>query len=477
MAALPQIPIIRRGQDYESLDQVELRDSRGQAPLALVGQANAGLLRRDLLRQAEGRAALAAIPTAELRICQRAGELFLHGDLPLGGDQPRQSAADYRRLLAASTGLPQTLVARNLDKLHFVLTHMDEIFRGLTLGLPPAVLDAGVGEQHGLLVSYLAQTEALGVVLPSNSPGVNSLWLPAIALKIPVWLKPGREEPWTPLRLIRALIAAGCPAAAFGFYPTDHEGAEALLRGCGRAIIFGDTQTVARYASTPAVQVHGPGFSKILLGDDVVDQWPDYLELLARSVADNGGRSCINASTIIVPRHGRALAEALATRLATLIPRAPDDPAAALAAFANPAVAEGIDRTLNADLATPGAVDCSLAARAGSPRRQSTEWGHFLLPTVIWCERPDHPLARREFLFPFVSVVEMPTAQALPWLGPTLVLSAITNDPALRARLLGLPQVDRLNLGALTTSSVRWDQPHEGNLFAFLYQRRAIQLA
>ena len=56
--------------------------------------------------------------------------------------------------------------------------------------------------------------------MPSNSPAVNSLWLPAIALKIPVMIKPGREEPWTPYRLIQAFIAAGCPAEAFGFYPT-----------------------------------------------------------------------------------------------------------------------------------------------------------------------------------------------------------------------------------------------------------------
>ena len=66
--------------------------------------------------------------------------------------------------------------------------------------------------------------------MPSNSPAVNSLWLPAIALKTPVVIKPGKEEPWTPYRLIQAFIAAGVPAEAFGFYPTDHEGAAALLK-------------------------------------------------------------------------------------------------------------------------------------------------------------------------------------------------------------------------------------------------------
>ena len=58
---------------------------------------------------------------------------------------------------------------------------------------------------------------------------MNSLWIPAISLKTPVVIKPGKEEPWTPYRLIQAFIAAGVPAEAFGFYPTDHDGAATIL--------------------------------------------------------------------------------------------------------------------------------------------------------------------------------------------------------------------------------------------------------
>ena len=43
------------------------------------------------------------------------------------------------------------------------------------------------------------------------------------------------------------------------------------------------------------------------------------------------------------------------------------------------------------------------------------------------------------------------------------------------ATLLASPRVGRLNLGPIPTPSVRWDQPHEGNLFDFLYARRAVQ--
>ena len=86
------------------------------------------------------------------------------------------------------------------------------------------VIDKGYGEQFGVPVSYAATTDALGVILPSNSPAVNALWMPSIILKIPVLLKPGREEPWTPWRVIQAFIRAGCPPKAFSFYPTGHDG-------------------------------------------------------------------------------------------------------------------------------------------------------------------------------------------------------------------------------------------------------------
>ena len=62
----------------------------------------------------------------------------------------------------------------------------------------------------------------------------------------------------------------------------------------------------------PGVQVHGPGFSKILLGDDVVDDWEKYLPIMADSVFVNSGRSCISCSGIWASRHTQEIADALA---------------------------------------------------------------------------------------------------------------------------------------------------------------------
>ncbi len=77
------------------------------------------------------------------------------------------------------------------------------------------------------------------------------------------------------------------------------------MKLCGRALIFGDANTVAQYRDNPKFSVHGPGFSKILIGEDEIENWREYIDLIAGSIADNGGRSCINASAVVVPKYAR----------------------------------------------------------------------------------------------------------------------------------------------------------------------------
>jgi hypothetical protein len=470
---LPTLPVLRQGKPYESLDKAELKSVRSGETVAMINQANAAMIRRDMRRA--NRDALKAIPSDTLMaMCAEAGKLFMEGTLPLGDGT--QTPEDYVQQLAASSGLPHVLIRRNMQKIYTVFAEMPTILRGLTRGLELSVLDKGYGEQAGVPVSYYPMTNALGIVLPSNSPGVNSLWIPAIALKIPVVLKPGREEPWTPFRIIQAFIAAGIPAEAFSFYPTDHEGSSAVMDVCNRAIIFGDQSTVERYAANPNVEVHGPGWSKVLIGEDKIENWREYIDVIAASVADNGGRSCINASAVIVPSHGAEIADALAQKLAALRPLPADDPNAGLAGFANPKMAEFIDGAIAEGLQTAGATDVTAKYRTGE-RKVEQDGSTYLLPTVVHCDSFTHPLGNKEFLFPYASVVEMPQADMMEKIGPSLVVTAITDDPKFTEHLLESPHIERLNLGALPTSHVKWDQPHEGNLFEFLYRRRAIQRA
>lgn len=476
------IPLLRGGRPYRSLEARQLRDVRTGETVAELSQANPGLIAKDLNEIGEARRALQALRTAELlEICRRAARLFAEADLPVGEAGETQSPADYFRQLSATCGLPETLCRVNLEKIRYVLDGMEMVLDGLTRGLDLAVLDSGWGESDGRKMSFLPQTEALGAILPSNSPGVHNLWVPAPALKIPLALKPGREEPWTPFRICQALIAAGLPPAALGFYPCDHAGAAEILLRCGRSLLFGDAATVRPWKDDPRVQIHGPGWSKVLFGEDQVPHWERHLDLLVASIADNGGRSCLNASGVWLPatgtnaaRAGRHLAEALARRLAAIEARPLDHPEARLAAFPRPQVAHHISDLIDRQLRIPGAVDLTAEAR-GRGRVAEVGGCTFLLPTVIWCEDPDHPLVNTELLFPFASVVEVPREEMLARIGPTLVATALTEDPSFERELLDCPWIDRLNLGPVPTLRLSWDQPHEGSLFAHLYRQRAIQ--
>lgn len=470
------IPILRKGEPYRSLDVARPPHSRTREPFVEVSQANAGLIRRDLLDQATPRAALRRFTSAELlEITARAAEHFMNDALAVGEEE--QTPEDYVRQLSATTGLPHALVRRNMQRVHGVMTRMGNVLGGLTRGLDLSILDRGAGTASGHALSFFPRGDSLGVVLPSNSPGVHALWIPAVPLKVPLVLKPGAAEPWTPYRIIQAFVRAGAPRAAFSYYPTDHAGAAEILRRTGRGMVFGDSSTTGAWKDDPRVEIHGPGHSKVVLGDDVVDRWEDYLDVMVASIAENGGRSCVNASGVWVTRHADAIAEALAERLSKIVPRAVEDPEAALAPFADPAVAARISRMIDEGLrAEAGARDVSAALR-GAERLTTHDGATYLLPTVVRCDSPSHPMANREFLFPFASVVEVRPEEIPDALGFSLVVTAVTEDERLIERLIASPLVDRLNVGPVSTMQIAWDQPHEGNLFEHLYARRAFQRA
>lgn len=469
------IPLLRKGEPYKSLDVARVAHHGTREIFVEMSQANAGLIRRDLRDQEAGREALAKLPVAELlRMSARAAEHFVSDTLPVGDDA--QTPEDYVRQVSATTGLPHALVRKNMGKIRGVLAEMESVLAGLTRSLDLRILDAGFGEAGGHALSFFPRGESLGVVLPSNSPGVHSLWVPAFALKIPLVLKPGSAEPWSPYRIIQALIRAGAPPEAFSFYPTDHNGAGEILRRCGRGMIFGDTGSTGVWKDDPRIEVHGPGYSKVVIGEDQIDEWEKHLDVIAASIAENGGRSCINASSVWVPRHAAKIAEALAEKLARIAPRGAEDPEATLAPFADANVAARINASIEGALREPGARDVTATYRGGE-RLTKREGSSYLLPTVVLCESPEHPLANREFLFPFASVVEVSQNEMPEVLGPSLVVTAITSDEKFIQRLISSPHVDRLNLGPVPTSRVSWDQPHEGNLFEHLYGRRAFQRA
>jgi acyl-CoA reductase-like NAD-dependent aldehyde dehydrogenase len=467
------IPILRNGRPYRSVDVQRAVHHRTREALVEVSQANPGLIRRDLLHQAEARRALASRPVAELiQLSRLAARHFAEDSLPLG--DAAQSPQDYVEQVSATTGLPWVMVRRNMRKIQGVMAEIETVLRGLTRLGDLSVLDTGGGEFDGVAVSFFPRGHSLGVVLPNNSPGVHSLWAPSVALKTPLILKPGSSEPWTPYRMVQAYIKAGVPEEAFGYYPCDHAGAGEILRHCGRGMVFGDVGTTKVWASDPRIEVHGPGWSKIFIGEDCAGEWERHLDVMVDSILQNSGRSCVNASGVWVTCHADAIAEALAARLAKVAPRDASDEQAEIAPFADPEAARRISAIIDSEL-EGGAVDITAAGRGS--RIAEYQGCTYLLPSIVRVPSKDHPLANKEYLFPFASVVEVGQEEVPEAFGPTLVLTAITRDRRVIRRLMGSPHIGRLNLGPISTMKISWDQPHEGNLFDHLYARRAWQTA
>jgi acyl-CoA reductase-like NAD-dependent aldehyde dehydrogenase len=444
-------------------------------PIAKVSRANGGMIQRDIRRAQRARDVLREIPIDELIArAAKAGELYATAELPMGDGAQTPDAFVHAQ--SASTGLPERLCRANMKKNMFVLTEMRRILTSLTRGLDLNVLTSGFGEERGVPISYQAQSPVLGLVLPSNSPGVHTLWLPIIPMQIGLVLKPGPQEPWTPFRMAEAFFKAGIPREAISIYPGEADVGAAVLSSCERSLVFGGQPTVDRYRGNPKVQAHGPGFSKILLGNDVVDDWETYLDVMVDSIFSNSGRGCINCSGIWASRHTRDIAEAIAKRLADVRPLPADHPDATLAAFTVLGVATAISLSIDADLKAAGVTDVTAQYRDGS-RVVKDGRAEFLLPTIVHCSSTDAAIAQKEYMFPFASVVECPQDRMIEAIGPTLVCSAITNDERFRRRLVDAVNIDRLNLGPVPTIQLNWLQPHEGNIVDFLFRARAFQTA
>src|SRR5262245_14803574 len=241
------IPALRWGEPYKSLEvDPVVHFSTGEV-LAEVSRANGGLVERDMRHARRAREVLRDIPVADLlRMMKKAADLYVGGELPLGNGT--QSPDQFVRMQSATTGLPEHMCRFNMEKNHFVLNEMERILDALTRGLDLSILTRGYGvEQRGVPISYQAQSPVLGMVLPSNSPGVHTLWLPIIPLQIGLVLKPGPQEPWTPYRMTQSFLQAGVPKQAIAIYPGLGDVGAAVLQHCPRSLIFGGSATVEQY--------------------------------------------------------------------------------------------------------------------------------------------------------------------------------------------------------------------------------------
>ena len=114
------IPVLRWGQPYTSIEVDEVVHFATGEPIAKVSRANGGLIQRDMRKAQQARDVLREIPIDELiaRV-GRAGELYMNATLPMGDGT--QTPDEFVRAQSASTGLPERMCRANMKKNAFVL--------------------------------------------------------------------------------------------------------------------------------------------------------------------------------------------------------------------------------------------------------------------------------------------------------------------------------------------------------------------
>ncbi len=170
--------------------------------------------------------------------------------------------------------------------------------------------------------------EVFAVHAAGNGPGVHGLWPQALALGYRVAVRPSRREPLTAHRLVNALRQAGFRAEDAVYLPTDHDGADEIIRSADIAMVYGGQDVVDKYAHDPTVVVNGPGRAKILITAD--QDWREYIDVIVDSIANLGGMACVNTTAVLYEGDPAPLAEAIAERLAAIEPLPTEDERAIL---------------------------------------------------------------------------------------------------------------------------------------------------
>jgi acyl-CoA reductase-like NAD-dependent aldehyde dehydrogenase len=126
------------------------------------------------------------------------------------------------------------------------------------------------------------------------------------------------------------------------------------------------------------------------------------------------------------------------------------------------------------DLRAAGVTDCTAGYGERLVEHQRCS---YLRPVVAHADHPECEVAKKEFMFPFATVVRCPQEKMISSAGYTLVGTAITEDSSWIDALTDATNIDRLNIGPIPTNRLNWLQPHEGNLIDFLFRSRAYQIS
>ncbi|WP_328536930.1 aldehyde dehydrogenase family protein [Streptomyces sp. NBC_00344] len=438
------VPALRAGEERTSRDTRVLRGVTGE-PLATVHEVPPLVARMTVknMRQAPELGLAERLP-----VLAEAGRLFAKA--ALGGQTPEE----YCHLQALASGVPVTVARGVLERVARESESLGEVVR--------RQVPAGAGDT----ARWVRRGRVLSVIAPSNHPGTHGAWLQALAMGYRVALRPGGRDPFTPLRLVHALLTAGLHPGWISLLPGGHSAADALTEAGDLALVYGGEDTVARLRGNDRVLVRGPGRSKILVDTEVDDALLDHL---VAEIAGDGGVRCTNTTTVLTTGDHRSLAGRLAKRLAALPVHPVTDPRAVLPVRPR-SEAEALRAA--ATRAAGTAPDLVAAHCPEGPLAPVGGPAVALRPAVFLLDRCDHPALATELPFPCAWVAPWREADGMAPLDDSLALGLLTEDASLVEKALAMPGVRTVVHGPVA----RWWQdpylPHDGYLGQFLNEAR-----
>ncbi|AOJ64622.1 aldehyde dehydrogenase (plasmid) [Burkholderia ubonensis] len=393
---------------------------------------------------------------ARVRAIAQAGALFATG-MPGG-----LSIAEHERLVSRVGGIPAPVVRAATQVL---AQRTAQIFASIEHARPAgAVIDW----RHPLTRTgrgvWARRGNVLSVHAAGNHPGTHTIWPEALAFGYRVAIRPSRREPFTPFRLVAALREAGFGDDQVMLLPSEHDAAQAMLRGADLA--YGSDEIIRQYANDPKVLSLRPGRSKILVTASV--DWRAHLDLIVDSISHHGGTGCVNATAVLVEGDATPLARALTERLSTLPNLPPEHEHAAL-----PVQPLGAARTLAKHVEAKAA-----GARAwlgGKDLLHDLGDGSAVLrPAVHQLADPNAEALGTELPFPCVWVAPWSRQDGLAPLRDTLVLTVLTDDPNLIDALVEEPTISNVHIGDHPTYWTGTGMPHDGYLADFLMRAKTV---
>ena len=264
------------GVPYRSLSRAKIYDIAGGI-IGEVDRVNSGVVGADSKKL---KAALEKIrgigPYEMINRIKRAGDYFLNDRLSLGGIEA--GPEEYCKLQAALIGAPVHHCLRNMEKIHTTMVGLHILLRNhLAEWRHDISLDQVLS---GSRADLQLQATSLGAQLPSNSPGVLQLLIPFLPF-VPLLLKPGSGDVLSPLRLRAACMKAGLPEESISLYfGSGQEVVRELRERCSHFMMFGSANAIKPFRGNPAVDVHGPGYSKVIFGPDLACEWERFIPVV-----------------------------------------------------------------------------------------------------------------------------------------------------------------------------------------------------